>query len=290
MDIDILYKNAIYFKENILPKTFVLKTKSGDIIIKPTEKDFAHLVGVQHSKNDNILITKPSLILNKALTKEIDIIDLMQNIDINHLTQKQKYIYNKNVAFIPLFKDFVKKVNIRKYKKDFYLNSLDSFHCDYHHNRIAHKDAGGRIDDLEVLAIIKQKNKSHFLFNSILKTTNPEEIKKYIFFKPVGVYDVLILDNKDWDDYLKENDKYIKENKSTQNSKKNQELSNKDISDINMLLKNNLAIKKGMYGKKSIQIYFKDKLIEKNANINLKSYDTARKIAEYVNDTYGKNR
>ena len=106
----------------------------------------------------------------------------------------------------------------------------------------------------------------------------------------MGVYDVLILDNKDWDDYLKENDKYIKENKSTQNSKKNQELSNKDISDINMLLKNNLAIKKGMYGKKSIQIYFKDKLIEKNANINLKSYDTARKIAEYVNDTYGKNR
>ena len=93
MDLDILYKNAIYFKENILPKTFVLKTKSGDIIIKPTEKDFAHLVGVQHSKNDNILITKPSLILNKALTKEIDIIDLMQNIDINHLTQKQKYIY-----------------------------------------------------------------------------------------------------------------------------------------------------------------------------------------------------
>ena len=42
---DILYKNALYFKENILPFTFIIVTKRGHIVIRSSKSDFFHLVG-----------------------------------------------------------------------------------------------------------------------------------------------------------------------------------------------------------------------------------------------------
>lgn len=285
MDLNLLYKNAIYYKKNILPKTFILKTKNLDIVIKPTEKDFAHLIGKQYSLNDKIFNLKSGVFFNKALKKDINILDMMQNSDILHLTQKQKYIYNKNIAFIPLFEDFINKVNLRKYRKDYYLNNIDNFQCDYHHNRIVHLNEIGQIDELEVLAI-KHDNVANFLFNSILKTNNPTEIQKFTRTKLINVFDVKILDNKDYDQYLRDYKNYKQNNisiKKSQNKRRNI-LNNKQISDINLLLKNKLTIKKGMYGKNTIQVYKKGVLIEKKAIINFSN--TAQQIAQYINDKY----
>lgn len=97
-DLNILYKNAKYFKKKIFPYNFILETKKGNIIITPTESDFSHLTGRQHSKNENIIRLKSKMYFEKALTKEIDITDVLESIDLDFFSSKQTLIFNKNMV------------------------------------------------------------------------------------------------------------------------------------------------------------------------------------------------
>ena len=108
---DILYKNAYYFKNEILPYTFILETKGGLILIKNEEQDFAHLVGKQHSQNTNISRMKAKDFLHKVLSTEITYNDLI-NFDITKFKKHYQWIKNKNIFFEPLFNSFF----LQKYK------------------------------------------------------------------------------------------------------------------------------------------------------------------------------
>ena len=85
---DILYDNAKFFQNEILPYFFLLESKEYIMIIKTSEHDFSHLVGHQYSKNLMVSRMKSKEFYKKVLNKDISYSDL-----INFDTEKYSKEY-----------------------------------------------------------------------------------------------------------------------------------------------------------------------------------------------------
>ena len=101
MEEDFLYKNALYFKKNILGKSFILQSENYILVINSAKQDFAHLVGKQYS---NLSISQMSSkdFYKKVINKEITYNQLL-DIDPKKRKKELTWIKNKNISFIQLF-------------------------------------------------------------------------------------------------------------------------------------------------------------------------------------------
>lgn len=277
---DLLYQNTIYFKNEILPYTFLLEGKDFVLIIKSNEQDFAHLVGKQHSKNINISQMKVKDFFKKALISKISYNDLI-DFDTESYRQEYNWIKTKNDLFIELFSSFINIPQLKMYIKSSEGN-YSKIDMDYFHQKDGIK--------ISILGIIGNTTKNQFSFNSILGNDdlleNRFNTSQAIFIKKN--HRVLNKDLEKELSRLKLNIKSSPRNICLKNKHRNQqkrELSNKDIKSINKLLKS-ISIMRGENGKKSIKIIKDDKVIEKGIKLDLILLDTPEKIADYINKNY----
>lgn len=133
MEEDFLYKNALYFKKNILGKSFILQSENYILVINTAKQDFAHLVGKQYS---NLSISQMSSkdFYKKVINKEITYNQLL-DIDPKKRKKELTWIKNKNISFIQLFENFINQINLKLYnnKKIFTHVDMDFFHKDIVH-------------------------------------------------------------------------------------------------------------------------------------------------------------
>lgn len=284
---DILYKNATFFQNEILPYSFLLEGKDYIMLIKTSEHDFCHLIGKQYSKNLMISKMKPKEFYEKVLTKDVSYQDLT-NFDIDAFSKEYKWIENKNSVFIELFTSFINEINLKMYRINNY-EIYTNIDMDYYHQK-------GN-ENISILGIIGNNTENSFSFNSILSNNDEDLQKRFSKNKPILILKNHRVKNSQVQHEIKKINLKLKEsprnnkNQSKNKSKRNNNmLSNQDIKYINQLLLDDLKIDKGENGKKSIKIIKDGKIIEKGIRLNNKNLDTVEKIAEYVNDTYGKNR
>ncbi|PWM80020.1 MAG: hypothetical protein DBY41_07455 [Clostridium sp.] len=287
---DILYKNALYFKENILPFTFIIVTKRGHIVIRSSKSDFFHLVGGQHTTNLQILRMHQKNFYENVLSNNIRYFDLLNTTAIDNLDKHQKYIHLKNTIFISLFESFINRIKIKHFNKNHF--HAKSFYTDYYHYDGIYNELN-EIIKLNVLGIVGQTSNSYFCFNSIMQVLSMPDIENYLKEQDIEVIDAYSLSNGEFDNYLKENKSNIINSQhalfTTKKPKKKtqkKQISNKDISKINAKIHKNLSIKCGMYGKNSIQLLKDNSIIETNLQTKLSSFKTIDEIIKYINKNY----
>ena len=281
---DLLYKNAIFYKENILPFTFLLETMKGVMIITNSEHNFAHLIGRQHSSNSNFLHLKSEDFFQKVLNKEITYENLL---DIkNNEARKIKWIRNKNEIFIDLFKSFLSAVNLKIYKAD-YREVYTQINMDYFHFKTE--------SNVALLGIMGDINFNTFSFNTIVSddiSSDNDLYERFHNFRGMVVKKTHKVFKKDVSDTLAKIDKTVlssprNNNKVKQkNKKKSDILSNSDFKEINKLIGPTLNISKGMNGKKSIKIIKDGKIIENGVRLKFNDFNSNIEIAEYINKKY----
>lgn len=277
---DLLYKNAIFYKENILPFTFFVETMKGIMVITNNEHNFAHLIGRQHSSNPNFLHLKSEDFFKKVLSKEITYDDLL---DVeNNEALKVQWIKNKNEIFIDLFENFISATNLRIYKADC-REAYTQLNMDYFHFKTETNDA--------LLGIIGDNNFDTFSFNTIFSADDNSLHERFHRFKTMVVKKTYKVLKKDVSDALI-NKIIIPSPRNSNNpvkpkSKKNNDiLSNSDFKEINKLIGPALNISKGMNGKKSIKITKDGVIIEKGIRLKLNDFASNEEIAEYINKNY----
>lgn len=284
MNNNLLYQNALFFKEEILPYTFVLELKNELMIIAADEKDFAHLVGKQYSKNLNISSVEQKDFFQKVLSSNITYEDLIQ-FDTTIYSNEYNWIKNKNISFISAFNSFNNEVNLKIYKT---INNeiYTKLNIDYFHQKNTLNE------NIIILGIIGCSYKDSFTFNTILSNDSSlkERFQKFKKVKVLKVYKIL---NKDLNKKLKSFDKIIKKSpKNVQVTKNKQKpspknyLTNNDIKTINNMLIEFLKISRGANGKKSLKITKNNKTIESGLKLNLNNFNSLEEIAEYINKTY----
>lgn len=281
---DILYKNALYFKKEILPYTFILELKKELIIIKAQEQDFAHLVGKQYSKNLEIKSISQKEFFEQSLSQKITLKKLL-DFDKNTYRNEFNWIINKNNSFINAFDSFVRDTNLKMYQmigKEIYTK----LNIDYFHQK----------DNLDIsviiLGIIGNSRDDTFLFNTIL--SNDETLRdRFNKCQKIKIHQFYKVLNKNLNVKLFDFNKEVKKSPNNINSisikrksNKKEILTNTDLKEINKLLTTSLHILRGMNGKKSIKITKNGQIIEKGIKLNLKEFDSNKKIAQYINDKY----
>ena len=282
---DLLYKNAIFYKENILPFTFLLETMKGVMIITNDEHNFAHLIGRQHSSNSDFLHLKSEDFFQKVISKEITYENLL---DIkNNEARKIQWIRNKNEIFIDLFNSFLSAVNLKIYKAD-YREVYTQINMDYFHFKTE--------SNVALLGIMGNINFNTFSFNTIVSdniSSNDDLYERFHNFRGMVVKKTHKVFKKDVSDTLSKIDKTVlsspRNNNNTikqKNKKKNDILSNSDFKEINKLIGPALNISKGMNGKKSIKIIKDGKIIENGVRLKLNDFNSNIEIAEYINKKY----
>lgn len=281
---DLLYKNAIFYKENILPFTFLLETMKGVMIITNDEHNFAHLIGRQHSSNSNFLHLKSEDFFQKVLNKEITYENLL---DIkNNEARKIQWIRNKNEIFIDLFKSFLSAVNLKIYKAD-YREVYTQINMDYFHFKTE--------SNVALLGIMGDINFNTFSFNTIVSddiSSDNDLYERFHNFRGMVVKKTHKVFKKDVSVTLAKIDKTVlssprNNNKVKQkNKKKSDILSNSDFKEINKLIGPTLNISKGMNGKKSIKIIKDGKIIENGVRLKFNDFNSNIEIAEYINKKY----
>ena len=288
---DVLYKNAKYFKENILPYTFIIVTKKGHIVVRSSESDFYHLVGGQHSTNSEVLRKSQKAFYKDVLAHKIKYVNLLNTADINNLNKNQNYIHLKNTIFISVFDSFSNQIKMKQFDKKRNLNAK-TFFTDYYHYDKIHNNLN-EIAKLNILGIIGQTSNSYFCFNSIMQLISKQKIESYLKEQDVDVFDAFSIPNNEFDEYLKLNKSKIlisthslfrNEKKKARHSKKI--LSNKEIAKINKNLHKSLFIKCGMYGKNSIQLFKNNSIIKTDLQHQIYGLKTLEEIIKYINETY----
>lgn len=282
---DLLYKNAIFYKENILPFTFLLETMKGVMIITNSEHNFAHLIGKQHSSNSDFLHLKSEDFFQKVISKEITYEDLL---DIeNNDAHKIQWIKNKNEIFIDLFNSFLSAVNLKIYKAD-YREVYTQIDMDYFHFKTE--------SNVALLGIIGDINFNKFAFNTIVSddvSSDDDLYERFHNFRGMVVKKTHKVFKKDVSNTLSQIDKTVLPSPRSNNNsvkqkskKKNDILSNSDFKEINKLIGPSLNVSKGMNGKKSIKITKDGKVIETGFKLKPKDFKSIQEIAKYINEKY----
>ncbi|WP_296877218.1 hypothetical protein [Thomasclavelia sp.] len=280
---DILYRNAEFYQNEILPYFFLLESKKYIMLIKTSGHDFSHLVGKQYSKNFFIARMKTKEFFRKILNKEIKYDDLI-NFDREKYSQEYNWIQNKNTIFIELFSSFINEINLKMYKNsnhELYTN-ID---LDYYHQK-------GN-ENISILGIKGSDEENSFVFNSILSNDDEDLIKRFSKNKQIFIIKNHKVRKLDINKAINKIGLNLKDsprntyNQRKKSSKTNNILTNQDIKCINRLLLGNLSIEKGENGKKSIKITRNKVILEKGIRLDLKNLDTCEKIAYFINETYG---
>ena len=281
---DILYKNALYYKKEILPYTFILKLKNELMIITAKEQDFGHLVGKQYSMNLEIKSLGQKEFFEQALSRNITYEKLLA-FDKDTYRNEFNWIENKNSSFIFAFNSFINNANLKLYQavgKEIYTKlTMDYFH-----------QKGESDTEIVILGIVGNNMDDTFLFNTIL--SNDEELqRRFNKCKRVKIRNFYKILNKNLNTKLSEFDLDIKASPNNinlkqkkKNSIKKSLLSSTDFKEINSLLDTSLKIGKGMNGNKSLKIIKDRKVVEKGIRLNLKDFKSNIEIAEYINKKY----
>lgn len=281
---DILYKNALYYKKEILPYTFILKLKNELMIITAKEQDFGHLVGKQYSMNLEIKSLGQKEFFEQALSQNITYEKLLA-FDKDTYRNEFNWIENKNSSFIFAFNSFINNANLKLYQavgKEIYTKlTMDYFH-----------QKGESDTEIVILGIVGNNMDDTFLFNTIL--SNDEELqRRFNKCKRVKIRNFYKILNKNLNTKLSEFDLNIKASPNNinlkpkkKNSIKKSLLSSTDFKEINSFLDASLKIGKGMNGNKSLKIIKDRKVVEKGIRLNLKDFKSNIEIAEYINKKY----
>lgn len=281
---DILYKNALYYKKEILPYTFILKLKNELMIITAKEQDFGHLVGKQYSMNLEIKSLGQKEFFEQALSQNITYEKLLA-FDKDTYRNEFNWIENKNSSFIFAFNSFINNANLKLYQavgKEIYTKlTMDYFH-----------QKGESDTEIVILGIVGNNMDDTFLFNTIL--SNDEELqRRFNKCKRVKIRNFYKILNKNLKTTLSEFDLNIKASPNNinlkpkkKNSIKKSLLSSTDFKEINSFLDTSLKIGKGMNGNKSLKIIKDRKVVEKGIRLNLKDFKSNIEIAEYINEKY----
>lgn len=281
---DILYKNALYYKKEILPYTFILKLKNELMIITAKEQDFGHLVGKQYSMNLEIKSLGQKEFFEQALSRNITYEKLLA-FDKDTYRNEFNWIENKNSSFIFAFNSFINNANLKLYQavgKEIYTKlTMDYFH-----------QKGESDTEIVILGIVGNNMDDTFLFNTIL--SNDEELqRRFNKCKRVKIRNFYKILNKNLNTKLSEFDLNIKASPNNinlkqkkKNSIKKSLLSSTDFKEINSFLDTSLKIGKGMNGNKSLKIIKDRKVVEKGIRLNLKDFKSNIEIAEYINKKY----
>lgn len=283
----LIYENYLYFKNNILPFYILIYTNQGVIVIDSSEVNLLHLLGIHKTGNLKYKRMKPIELWNYLESgQDIHIYDLIDEnrFENDTLSTDELFLYRRNEGFISIFESLFNQTNLKFYLK----RTGNDFDTDYiqfcYYNHL-----GG------YLGIIGSDKNDYHYFNSImLEYDNPE---KYIGPKVV-VKKVEKIPKNDffYKDYqIIKSKRYVKNQQSKDKILKSNQTKidlslAKNISKINKLLSFGLKIDKGENGRKSIKIIKDGKIIKKGIRLNNKNLDTVEKIAEYINNTYGKNR
>ena len=281
---DILYKNALYYKKEILPYTFILKLKNELMIITAKEQDFGHLVGKQYSMNLEIKSLGQKEFFEQALSRNITYEKLLA-FDKDTYRNEFNWIENKNSSFIFAFNSFINNANLKLYQavgKEIYTKlTMDYFH-----------QKGESDTEIVILGIVGNNMDDTFLFNTIL--SNDEELqRRFNKCKRVKIRNFYKILNKNLNTKLSEFDLNIKASPNNinlkqkkKNSIKKSLLSSTDFKEINSLLDTSLKIGKGMNGNKTLKKIKDRKVVEKGIRLNLKDFKSNIEIAEYINKKY----
>lgn len=281
---DILYKNALYYKKEILPYTFILKLKNELMIITAKEQDFGHLVGKQYSMNLEIKSLGQKEFFEQALSQNITYEKLLA-FDKDTYRNEFNWIENKNSSFIFAFNSFINNANLKLYQavgKEIYTKlTMDYFH-----------QKGESDTEIVILGIVGNNMDDTFLFNTIL--SNDEELqRRFNKCKRVKIRNFYKILNKNLKTTLSEFDLNIKASPNNinlkpkkKNSIKKSLLSSTDFKEINSFLDTSLKIGKGMNGNKSLKIIKDRKVVEKGIRLNFKDFKSNIEIAEYINKKY----
>lgn len=281
---DILYKNALYYKKEILPYTFILKLKNELMIITAKEQDFGHLGGKQYSMNLEIKSLGQKEFFEQALSRNITYEKLLA-FDKDTYRNEFNWIENKNSSFIFAFNSFINNANLKLYQavgKEIYTKlTMDYFH-----------QKGESDTEIVILGIVGNNMDDTFLFNTIL--SNDEELqRRFNKCKRVKIRNFYKILNKNLNTKLSEFDLNIKASPNNinlkqkkKNSIKKSLLSSTDFKEINSLLDTSLKIGKGMNGNKSLKIIKDRKVVEKGIRLNLEDFKSNIEIAEYINKKY----
>lgn len=272
--------NFNFYKKEILPFNFIVYTSKGEIIITPQKSNLKHLLGIGKSINATYANMPAKKFFDKMDAKT-NPISLFEFIDeeryINGgLYLDEVHILNKNLYFQDIFEEFFSSPNLFYFIK----KKENLFDADYIHFCYVEK-AGGYIG-------IKGDDKTNYhFFNSIIY--EPEIPKKYKGTKII-VYKIERIKKES---FCVDNYNVVCSNRF-EKSKIKKNISKKEITKIdykkiekkiNALLKSDLYISVGMYGKNSIQLYKRKKRIETNLTLS-KELNTPQKIAKYINETY----
>ena len=267
---DILYKNALYYKKEILPYTFILKLKNELMIITAKEQDFGHLVGKQYSMNLEIKSLGQKEFFEQALSQNITYEKLLA-FDKDTYRNEFNWIENKNSSFIFAFNSFINNANLKLYQavgKEIYTKlTMDYFH-----------QKGESDTEIVILGIVGNNMDDTFLFNT------SKRVKIRNFYKILNKNLKTTLSEFDLNIKASPNNINLKPKKK--NSIKKSLLSSTDFKEINSFLDTSLKIGKGMNGNKSLKIIKDRKVVEKGIRLNLKDFKSNIEIAEYINKKY----
>lgn len=272
---NIVYNNYLYFINNILPNYFLLYTSYGTIVVDTNETNFKHLIIGTHCNNLSIQNKRPSDFYDEI--EKYNIFSFINKEDFSHnnLNYIDEYILNKNKYFIEIFQSLLNTKDLIIYKKQ----ANAELDTDYLYFGI--KDNIGMY-----LGIIGDDKSNYHYFNTICCFA--ENIKRLSVGKRIKITKIEIIDKND---FIENNYTFYLSKRNPSNIIHNKpqikkELNNSDRKIINQQLRNNLKIDKGEFGKKSIKIIKDGKILEKGMKLDLKKYDTNKKIAEYINNTY----
>lgn len=162
------------------------------------------------------------------------------------------------------------------------MHNLD---IDYHHNNNEHKG-------LDVLGIKGNNLNRYFCFASILHCAKEQDIRRFTMSKSIGVFKTQAILKGEFPIFLAQHSNVVDSprwiNKPKSNKANPLKLNNKMVTKINSLLSStNLSIKMGVYGKKSIQIYAREILLEKRI-IFPDNLSLPEDFANYIIERYKK--
>lgn len=144
-----------------------------------------------------------------------------------------------------------------------------------------------------MLSIVGDIRKNLFYYNSIQKITRKSDLLHFERLSHVNVFEIKKIPKAEIEEYLiTYRDRIMNSPRNVINKNKlnkNSDFSKTTLKIVNsILIKNNLKIGIGRYGKGTLQVYKNDELIELRFNLNENPYSNEPKgIAEYIKSKYG---
>lgn len=273
---NLLKQNLDFFEKELLPYYIILHTANGSLVIETKETNLKHLLGVGYAELP-LRNIKSSIFFEELKKDNYNLFDLIdyERYESDKLKNEEEMIYNKNFFFIEIFKNLISSPNIYLYRKP---NNNYDFKTDYLHFKL--NDECGLY-----IGIIGHDDNHYHSFNSIIAERKKPE--KYLTGSRISVTKIERVPKESFDpsnyNFLKSKHYQIKSPTITKEKPRNMKQLKDKINQI--LLKSDIKITVGMYGKNTIQIFKNGKQIETNAKIP-SEMKSVQEISKYIIDNY----